>query len=74
MRSFVVAVWQQRRQRQRELRSVDAETAELAVFQVAAEKPEEDRNGVYEAWPEGDPGQNLRLTLGDRRAQLSLRA
>lgn len=73
MQSFVVAVWKQRRKRQRELHSVEAETAEHAVFQVAAAEPEEQRNGVYEAWPQAEPAQNLRLTLGDRRTQLSMR-
>jgi hypothetical protein len=73
MPNFVVAVWEQRRQRERELRQVEAETAEHAVVTVAADRPGDGAGRVYEAWPLSDPGNNLRMVLGLRRTAPGLR-
>jgi hypothetical protein len=54
------------------LRTVEAETAEHAVVAVAVTRQTADEV-VYEAWPEGEPGSNLRMILGRRDdRQLSL--
>lgn len=72
MRKFVVAAWERRRHRERELRTVDAETAEHAVVAVAVTRTSETSEVIYEAWPEGEPGSNLRMILGRREQQLRL--
>ena len=72
MRKFVVAAWERQRHRERELRTVEAETAEHAVVVVAVTRQTADEV-VYEAWPEGEPGTNLRMVLGRRgERQLTL--
>lgn len=63
MRSFVVASWEQGRQRRRDLRRVEADTAEHAVLKAAASRPSEKQNAVYEAWLSTEPEHNLRMTL-----------
>jgi hypothetical protein len=63
MRKFVVAAWERRRHRERELREVEAETAEHAVVAVAVSRTGGDEV-VYEAWPDDDPSSNLRMILG----------
>lgn len=65
MRKFVVAAWERQRHRERELQTVDADTAEHAVVAVAVTRQTADEV-VYEAWPEGEPGCNLRMVLGRR--------
>ncbi|MBS1879283.1 MAG: hypothetical protein JST31_07210 [Actinobacteria bacterium] len=74
MRKFVVAAWERQRRRERELRTVEADTAEHAVVAVAvtrqADCQSSDGEVVYEAWPEDDPGSNLRMILGRPRRQL----
>lgn len=72
MRKFVVAAWERRRHRERELRTVEADTAEHAVVAVAVTRGGESSEIVYEAWPEGEPGCNLRMILGRRERQLRL--
>lgn len=71
MRKFVVAAWERRRHRERELSEVEAETAEHAVVAVAVAR-EGEGEVVYEAWPDDDPGSNLRMILGREQRQLSL--
>ena len=71
MRKFVVAAWERRRHRERELSEVEAETAEHAVVAVAVAR-ESKGEVVYEAWPDDDPGSNLRMILGRQHRQLSL--
>jgi hypothetical protein len=72
MRKFVVAAWERQRRRERDLRTVEADTAEHAVVAVAVTRQTADEV-VYEAWPEGEPGSNLRMVLGRRTSrQLSL--
>jgi hypothetical protein len=72
MRSFVVAAWERRRHRERELHEVTAETAEHAIVSVASSRPLEDQPGVYEAWPAEQPELNLRITYAAPRRQLRL--
>jgi hypothetical protein len=74
MRSFVVAAWERRRHRERELHQVTAETAEHAILAVASSRPLEEQPGVYEAWPTEQPGLNLRITYAAPRRQLRLQA
>jgi hypothetical protein len=71
MRKFVVAAWERRRHRERELSEVEAETAEHAVGAVALAHQGEGEV-VYEAWPDDDPGSNLRMILGRGHRQLSV--
>jgi hypothetical protein len=72
MRKFVVAAWERRRHRERELSEVEAETAEHAVVAVAVTRELPVDEVVYEAWPDDDPGSNLRMTFGRRFRQLEL--
>ena len=72
MRSFVVAAWERRRHRERELHEVTAETAEHAIVAVASSRPLEDQPGVYEAWPAEEPELNLRITYAAPRRRLRL--
>jgi hypothetical protein len=75
MRKFVVAAWERQRHRERELRTVEAETAEHAVVAVAVTRQTDGHGGgevVYEAWPEGEPGSNMRMILGQPDRQLRL--
>jgi hypothetical protein len=65
MRDFVVAAWERGRQRRRDLRWVEADTAEHAVLKVAASRPPGRQGVVYEAWRPERPEHNLRLTLSD---------
>jgi len=75
MRNFVVAAWERRRHRERELHQVTAETAEHAIVAVASSRPLEDQPGVYEAWPAEQPELNLRITYAaPRRRQLRLKS
>jgi hypothetical protein len=67
MRNFVVAAWERRRHRERELHEVTAETAEHAIVAVASSRPLEDQPGVYEAWPAEQPELNLRITYAAPR-------
>ena len=67
MRNFVVAAWERRRKSERELSVIKADTAEHAIVRLAASRPPADQPGVYEAWPEDDPGSALRLTFAQRR-------
>lgn len=67
MRNFVVAAWERRRDLERELSVVKAETAEHAIVRLAASRPPADQAGVYEAWPEDEPASSLRLTFAQRR-------
>jgi hypothetical protein len=71
MRRFVVAAWERGRRRERELRTVEADTAEHAVVAVAVTRQGEGQV-VYEAWPEGEPGSNLRMIIGHAERQLTL--
>jgi hypothetical protein len=73
MRSFVVAAWERRRHRERELHEVEAETAEHAIVAVASSRPLADQPGIYEAWPADSPELNLRITYAHHRRQLRLR-
>jgi hypothetical protein len=76
MRKFVVATWEPQRRRERELRTVEADTAEHAVVSVAVTRQvgSESSEGevVYEAWPEQEPGSNMRMVLGRVDRQLRL--
>lgn len=76
MRKFVVAAWERQRRRERELRTVEADTAEHAVVAVAvtrqADRRHVDGEVVYEAWPEDEPGSNMRMILGQVDRQLRL--
>jgi hypothetical protein len=74
MRSFVVAAWERRRHRERELHQVTADTAEHAILAVASSRPLEEQPGVYEAWPTEQPELNLRITYAAPRRQLRLQA
>ena len=67
MRNFVVAAWERRRHRERELHQVTAETAEHAIVAVASSRPLEEQPGVYEAWPAKEPRNILRMVLAPRR-------
>jgi hypothetical protein len=75
MRKFVVAAWERQRRRERELRTVEAETAEHAVVAVAVTRQVDAQDGsaeiFYEAWPENEPGSNLRMIFGRTDRQLS---
>jgi hypothetical protein len=75
MRKFVVAAWERQRRRERELRTVEADTAEHAVVAVAVTRQvgAENKSGevFYEAWPENEPGSNLRMIFGRTDGQLS---
>jgi len=72
MRNFVVAAWERRRHRERQLHQVTAETAEHAIVAVASSRPLEDQPGVYEAWPAEQPELNLRITYAAPKRQLHL--
>ena len=72
MRNFVVAAWERRRHRERELHQVSAETAEHAIVAVASSRPLEDQPGIYEAWPAEQPELNLRITYAAPRHRLRL--
>lgn len=74
MRSFVVAAWERRRHRERELHEVTAETAENAIVAVASSRPLEEQPGIYEAWPAERPELNLRITYAAPRSRVRLRA
>lgn len=65
MRSYVVAAWDLKRQRDRDLQEVDAETAEHAIHRVVAKRPLATRS-VYEAWPSREPENNLRMVFAQR--------
>jgi hypothetical protein len=69
VRNFVVAAWERRRNQERELSVIKADTAEHAIVRLAASRPPDEQPGVYEAWPEDDPGSALRLTFARRRKQ-----
>lgn len=69
MPNFVVAAWERRRNQERELSVIKADTAEHAIVRLAASRPPDDQPGVYEAWPVDDPGSALRLTFAQRRKQ-----
>ena len=69
MRNFVVAAWERRRNPERELSVIEADTAEHAIVRLAASRPPAEQAGVYEAWPVDDPGSALRLTFAQRRKQ-----
>jgi hypothetical protein len=71
MRKFVVAAWERQRRRERELRTVEADTAEHAVVAVAVTRPTE-AEVIYEAWPDDEPGSNLRMILARVDRQLRL--
>jgi hypothetical protein len=70
-RKFVVAAWQRGRRRERQLRRVEADTAEHAVISVAASGPVRDAEVVYEAWPAESPASNLRMVLECRDGRLA---
>ena len=65
-RNFVVAAWERRRRRQRDLREVPANSHEEAVALVAASRVLTTDGAVYEAWPAKQPGCILRITLEPR--------
>jgi hypothetical protein len=67
VRNFVVAAWERRRNPEREFCVVEADTAEQAIVRLAASRAPADQAGVYEAWPEDEPGCSLRLTFAQRR-------
>jgi hypothetical protein len=74
MRNFVVAAWERRRHRERELHQVTAETAEHAIVAIASSRPLEQQPGVYEAWPAEQPELNLRIIYAaPRHRQFRLR-
>jgi hypothetical protein len=64
MRNFVVAAWERRRHRERQLSVIEADTAEHAIAALAGSRPTDEQPGVYEAWPVEEPGHNLRVTYG----------
>lgn len=66
MRNFVVAAWERRRHRERELSVVEADTAEHAIAAIAGALPAEQQPGIYEAWPAEDPAHMVRVTYGQR--------
>jgi hypothetical protein len=66
VRNFVVAAWERRRHRERELSVVEADTAEHAIAEIAAALPAEQQPGIYEAWPVEDPAHMVRVTYGRR--------
>jgi hypothetical protein len=70
--SFVVASWEQKRRRERDLSRVVADTAEHAVIVAAAARPAPELPVIYEAWPVGEPGNNLRVVMAEPRRQLNL--
>ena len=74
MRNYVVAAWERRRHRERELHQVTAETAEHAIVAIASSRPLEQQPGIYEAWPaeaaRAEPPHHLR---GAPARQLRLR-
>ena len=70
MRNFAVAAWERRRNRERELRVIEAETAEHAIVAVAAARPPARQAGIYEAWPVEEPAAMVRFTFEERRGQL----
>ena len=53
------------------MKTVEADTAEHAVVAVAVTRQTEGEV-VYEAWPEGEPGSNLRMIIGRIDRQLTL--
>jgi hypothetical protein len=67
MRNYVVAAWERRRHRERELHQVTAETAEHAIVAIASSRPLDQQPGVYEAWPTEAPELNLRITYAAPR-------
>ena len=73
MRNFVVAAWERRRHRERELHQVTADTAEHAIAAIASSRPFHRQPGIYEAWPAEAPELNLRITYAAPRRQLHLR-
>jgi hypothetical protein len=74
VRNYVVAAWERRRHRERELHEVTAETAEHAIVAIASARPLDEQPGVYEAWPAEAPELNLRITYeAPRRRALRLR-
>jgi predicted RNA-binding protein associated with RNAse of E/G family len=74
VRNYVVAAWERRRHRERELHQVTAETAEHAIVAIASAKPLDEQPGVYEAWPAEAPELNLRITYeAPRRRHFRLR-
>jgi hypothetical protein len=73
MRNYVVAAWERRRHRERELHQVTAETAEHAIVAIASSRPLHEQPGIYEAWPAGAPECNLRITYAATRRPLRLR-
>lgn len=66
MRNFVVAAWERSRKPRRELHVVEADTAEHAIVKVAADLPEDEQAGTYEAWPRREPRNILRMVFGKR--------
>jgi hypothetical protein len=70
-RNFIVAAWEKSRKRHRDLRRVQAKSAEEAVAVVAASRTLTEEGAVYEAWPVKEPGCILRITFMPRRPQLS---
>lgn len=71
MRNFVVAAWERRRNPERELSVIKADTAEHAIVRLAASRPLSEQPGVYEAWPVDEPACTVRLTFAQRRKQQS---
>jgi hypothetical protein len=69
MRSFVVAAWERSRERRRDLKLVEADTAEHAIEQVAGDLPEDEQGGTYEAWPRQEPNNVLRMVFQGRRSR-----
>jgi hypothetical protein len=70
-RNFIVAAWEKSRTRHRDLRHVQAKSAEEAVAVVSASRTLTKEGAVYEAWPVKQPGCILRITLQPRRAKRS---
>ncbi len=70
MRNFVVAAWERRRHRERELHRVVAQTAENAIVAIASARPLDEQPGVYEAWPAEAPELNLRIVYAAPRPRL----
>lgn len=63
---FIVAPWEKNRKRSRDLRRVQAKSAEEAVAMVAASRTLTKEGVVYEVWPAEEPGCILRITLKPR--------
>jgi hypothetical protein len=71
VRNFVVAAWERRRNQERELSVIKADTAEHAIVRLASSRPPAEQAGVYEAWPVDEPACTVRLTFAQWRKQQS---